>query len=99
MSYLKTKAQRHKFYKHLLEKVCNDPTTFYGLCYYISTMGVYAYDSKYFRQYLPELWNLGPAKKHKESVYWFPNTPKGWQKRIALIEKCIELTKPKTSKL
>jgi hypothetical protein len=43
---------------------------------------------------LPELYEKAPKKWKKNFFsYWFPTTYEGWEKRIAIIEQCIEETK------
>ena len=91
-----TKKQRHVFYKKLLKEVCKDPSTLFGLCFYIDRLPDYyieIYNNKEFETHLPELWGMKPKHKNTGNPdYWFHNTPDGWKKRIALIEQCIELT-------
>lgn len=91
---------RDKFYKELLRRVCKDPDTNYGFCFYIKQMREWCetnnieWDNPYYNLGLvaPELYALKP--KHKGD-YWYPCTPKGWEKRIALLEKIInENSKP-----
>lgn len=88
-----TKKQRHQFYKKLLKNICEDPNTSYGLCLYVfKTVTI---DVRFGRHLcdFPELCSKRPKRMYKYGVYWFPCTTKGWEKRIALVEQCIEETK------
>lgn len=98
------KELRHKFYKEVLKYVCKDPDVDYGLCYAIGRVAwrMYLVDGVIpRRQYfilsnikeLEELYSLRPAGV-ETGGFWFPLTKKGWEKRIALLEKAIELSKP-----
>lgn len=85
---------RDKFYKELLRRVCEDPDTNWGFCFYIKNMRDWCNDNNtpwmnpyyYLDAVAPELAALEP--KHKGD-YWYPRTYKGWEKRIALLEKII----------
>jgi len=92
---------KNKFYKELLRRVCEDPYTGYGLCYYINKMHLWCRDNniewycpyKYLNAVAPELWALKP--NHNRD-YWFARNTKGWEKRIAILEKIInENSKPR----
>lgn len=95
------KAQQHEFYKALLKIVCSDPSTDWGLCFYItkseqlrSIKRVYAYCDADFKKQLPVLWKLKPKSASKKTGYWFKCDAEGWQKRINLVLEAIEQTKP-----
>lgn len=84
--------KRNKFYRKLLKAVCEDPSTDFGICYYALKLGEPLYPATYyFKESFPELYELKP-KKNFDRHYWFARTSKGWEKRIALIEKAIEMT-------
>lgn len=83
-----TKKQRHQFYKKLLKLVCIDPAVDFGLCHYCRLLGINVYCN--MDKLLPELYSFKP--KHTHSDYWFSRNAKGWEKRIEIIQKCIEMT-------
>ncbi len=86
---MKTKKKRLKFYKQLLEVVCEDPDTCVGMCFYISRIiNVEMYDGDEIIKQFPELWKYRP--KIKSGGYWFPLNSKGWQKRIDIIYNIIQ---------
>ena len=84
-----TKQERHKFYKELLIYVCKDPKITYGLCTAIHTASNWRHDM----HSCPEIQEQRPKDYGKHGLFWFPLTCKGWEKRIAIIEEAIELTK------
>lgn len=87
---MKTKKKRLKFYKELLEVVCEDPDTCVGMCYYISRIiNVETFDGDVIIKQFPELWKHKP-KKIWHGDYWFPLDGKGWQKRINIIHNVIQ---------
>jgi len=99
-----TKAQRHEFYKKLLEAVCYDPNTNTGLCKYLGFVFYTLYPSKTDHRLIKpedfkELREYRPKRLHKGGMtglrlYWAPTTPAGWRTRIKWIEQAIEETKP-----
>lgn len=81
---------RHEHYKIILREICKDPSVEHGLCYYIrNKFGYYVWD---LELQFPELYSLKPYGKISGEL-WFPSTSKGWEKRIKLIERCIEMTR------
>lgn len=87
------KEERHEFYKTLLRKVCRDPKCDYGICVAISQLS-FPFNSSI--KDFPEIYNQRPPYKKycgPSRLYWFPLTYKGWEKRIKIIEKAIEMTK------
>ena len=97
-----TKNERHTIYKKLLEVVCDDPGLPVGICFHLTDVDLSENSINFSRwstlngvykmYYLPELYKQKPTKTHN-NFYWFPFTREGWEKRIAIIEKAIELTK------
>lgn len=95
-----TKQERHKVYEQLLNAMRKGPSVDFGLCYYIANETDYGFNKGLYTGFvlycmeddLPELYNMQPAEWYNDDL-WFPPTPAGWKKRIALVEKCIELTK------
>lgn len=88
-------ANRLKFYKRLLEVVCKDPRIECGYCHFIERVYHIEFggdDTEIFWcghiGNLPELLHYRPLYKFN-SEFWFPRTAKGWEKRIAILEKVI----------
>lgn len=93
---LKTKRGRNSFYKKLLKVVCEDPSVDQGLCYYIGNVMTGSPDRTTRiltgMNYMSTLAELHKQKPKHYFIYWYPLTTEGWKKRIACIEKAIELT-------
>ena len=90
-----TKRQRHSCYKKLLKIVCKDPETSRGFCFYMRDLGFNTYNKEDFQNNFPELYSFKPKRMAYGFLdYWFPCNYKGWEKRIEILQKCIEMTKP-----
>lgn len=97
MNKLSIPANRLKFYKKLLEVVCEDPSVKHGYCFYLSKAyrmtfsGTGLFESLCISgmENLPELTQYRPFFKH-DGEYWFPCTAKGWEKRISILEEIIK---------
>lgn len=97
MNKLSIPANRLKFYKNLLEVVCEDPDVKCGYCAYLSKAyrmtfpetGLLERLCNSGMENLPELTQYRPLGKH-DNEYWFPCTTKGWEKRISILEKIIK---------
>lgn len=91
-----TTEDRHAIYKKMLQAALKDPSVSYGFCY------LHSQKARIFSKFkdLKELisfqpTNYNPIVHIDSSYYWFPCTTKGWEKRIEILLKCMELTKPK----
>lgn len=91
-----TKRQRLIVYKELLKKVCEDPSTDYGMCWYLDNLldedermpAEWRAQSGFMKlQMLNELCNA--AKKYNVLRFWTSRDAKGWKKRIGWIEQAI----------
>jgi hypothetical protein len=89
---LNTKKRRNSFYKKLLKVVCKDPCTDYGLCYYIGSLVTNCLPTWAGGRIMQDLPELNKQKPKDCGQYWYSRTPQGWRKRIACVEKAIELT-------
>lgn len=97
MNKLSIPANRLKFYKKLLEVVCEDPSVKRGYCFYLSkayrmTFSGSGLSESVFNsglEKLPELIKYRPKGK-TNLEHWFPCTTKGWEKRISILEEIIK---------
>lgn len=96
-----TKKQRNSIYKRMLEYAINDPRVNYGLCGLIDYTFWYENKKDYKKIWwkitikedsLIELFNKKPKDSLSWGFFWFPLDSKGWEKRIKLLEECIEET-------
>ena len=103
-AFILTREQEHKVYVALLEKMLNDIDIKYGICKYLNTLLDYDCTMPVYWKYfggpskmellLPVLYSMKPAT-HLIDIhdYWFPLTQDGFNTRIELVKKAIELTK------
>ena len=83
---------RHKIYKLMLKRAINDPCVNYGFCFLLYTLFLDGITVDSDINSYPELMRFRP-KGYRG--FWFPRTTKGWEKRIEILIKCIEMTRPK----
>lgn len=92
-----TKKQRNTVYKAMLKYAVEDEDVRYGFCKL--TIRIYysqLITSKLYFKYggifdFKELISFKP-KTYTRYGYWFDCTYEGWEKRIEILQKCIELT-------
>lgn len=104
-SRLLNSFNRLRFYKTLLKVVCKNPSVKCGYCMYlvptyhkefkeyainVSRTSNKGWEADLYTclDYLPELMYYRPKGK-SNCEHWFPKTPKGWEKRIGILEKII----------
>lgn len=86
-----TKAQRHGYYKAAKEELIASYVFFSplsrGICSVLLEVAPLAYE----RDDFPEFESHRPLK---HGVYWWPRDEEGYQKRLEVLDDCIEKTKP-----
>lgn len=95
-----TIKQKHNIYKAALEEFYSDDAFCGFMCFCIKLALLHKNDIRItdeeFKILFPEFMSFKPKRLYCKNVWFNTGSKQGYNKRIKILEACIEMTKPKT---